>query len=649
MKIKSIIIYSHDGRKRELRFNLDGLNIITGRSSTGKSTLSDIIEYCMGESTFNVPEGIIRDKVSWFGVIYQFAQDEVLVAKPTPAAKHVSCSMAMLRRGNNLTVPEFEELSVNSDDDAVVTTLSNLLGIPENRTDVALEHSRSSYPVNIKHSFYYLFQKEGIITNKRQLLYRQDEQFQPQAIRDTLPILLGITSDDRYELGAKLRSAKRNLKLNAKLLEDARNFIDTSYGKGISLLSEAKAVGIAKSIGPPANAGEIIEKLREVSKWRPEAISEEDTGRISKLEKSLVTLRENRRGLERKLETALKYLEKADGFTSEAGEQKDRLSSIRALPSDPETGEWQWPFSEKNLGMTTPIAEALLNELSSLENEMKTVIGSRPRLEAYISELTASLDRVKQEIREREIELSASIAADEEIKEMKTRQSAAARVVGRISYFLESARSEDETSSLEAEQERLKQLIGELKQKIGIDDIEDRLASALNNISSKVTQYIRELKAEFSEYPFRFDLAQLTVIADRPERPITMSPTGGGENHLAYHLAAVLALHYFASKNGRPLPRFLLIDQPSQVYFPSENTYKAADGSIQRTESDADIVAVRKLFQFLLNYTEIENPGFQIIVTEHANLRDSWFQNSLVDEVWRKPPALVPEDWPIRT
>ncbi|HUV79451.1 MAG TPA: DUF3732 domain-containing protein [Candidatus Bathyarchaeia archaeon] len=298
--------------------------------------------------------------------------------------------------------------------------------------------------------------------------------------------------------------------------------------------------------------------------------------------------------------------------------------------------------------MTTPIAEALLNELNSLENEMKTVIGSRPRLEAYISELTASLDSVKQDIRKREIELSASIAADEEIKEMKTRQSAAARVVGRISYFLEGARSEDETSALEAEQERLEQLIGELKQKIGIDDIEDRLASALNNISSKVTQYIRELQAEFSEYPFRFDLAQLTVIADRPERPVTMSRTGGGENHLAYHLAALLALHYFASKNGRPLPRLLLIDQPSQVYFPSENTYKEADGSIIRTEAGADIVAVRRLFQFLLNYTEKENPGFQIIVTEHANLRDSWFQDSLVEEAWSKPPALVPEDWPIR-
>ena len=64
MKIKSIHIYSHDGRRRDLQFKVDGLNVITGRSSTGKSALSEIIEYCMGRSTFNVPEGVMRDKVA---------------------------------------------------------------------------------------------------------------------------------------------------------------------------------------------------------------------------------------------------------------------------------------------------------------------------------------------------------------------------------------------------------------------------------------------------------------------------------------------------------------------------------------------------------------------------------------------------------
>lgn len=158
MKIKSIHIYSHDGQRRDLQFKVDGLNVITGRSSTGKSALSEIIEYCMGRSTFNVPEGVIRDKVAWFAVIYQFDGEQVLVAKPTPRGGGASCGTAMLRRGSELRAPAFDELVETSDDEAIVSLLSRLVGIPENRTDVAIEHSRDSFDANIKHTFYYLFQ-----------------------------------------------------------------------------------------------------------------------------------------------------------------------------------------------------------------------------------------------------------------------------------------------------------------------------------------------------------------------------------------------------------------------------------------------------------------------------------------------------------
>jgi hypothetical protein len=47
-----------------------------------------------------------------------------------------------------------------------------------------------------------------------------------------------------------------------------------------------------------------------------------------------------------------------------------------------------------------------------------------------------------------------------------------------------------------------------------------------------------------------------------------------------------------------------------------------------------------------LRFAEKDAPGFQINVTEHANLRDDWFQDALVEIPWTKPPALVPDDWP---
>lgn len=645
MKIRSIHIFSHDGQRRDLGFKVDGLNVITGRSSTGKSALSEIIEYCMGRSSFNVPEGVIRDKVAWFAVIYQFETEQVLVAKPTPPSGGASCSTAMLRRGTHLQVPDFNELEVNADDDSIVELLSRLLHIPENRTEVSLEQSRDSYDANIKHTFYYLFQKQGLVANKDQLFYRQNEAYQPQAIRDTLPILLGVSSHDRYELESRLRAAQRDLRINSKQLVRARDAVETSNEQAIGLYSEARTVGvIGNTEGDPRVEG-IIDALRVSLSWKPEAMPDDDGSRISLLEEELSQLRQDRRDAQTRIDAARQFAKRAGGYETEAAEQIDRLVSIKAFPKNPDSGEWQWPFCERNLALDSPVAAVLLNELESLDKELRIATGQRPKLEAYLTELADEANGLADAIKQKEAELAAAISANELIAQMTTRTNAAARVVGRISLFLETLLPNEDIARLEAENRRLNNKVKQLEEKIGADDSNERLTSILNNISTHVSRYIQQFEAEFSPYPARLNLPQLTIIFDRPERPVPMSRTGGGENHLAYHLSALLALHLFSAQNNRPIPRFLLIDQPTQVYFPSEQVYRDADGSVQKTESDADLEAVHRLFTLLLKFTEEDVPGFQLIVTEHANLRDQWFQDALVEQPWTKPPALVPEGW----
>ena len=646
MKIKSIHLYSKDGQRRDVTFEIEGLNVITGRSSTGKSAISDIIEYCMGRSSFNVPEGVIRDKVAWFAVLFQFAKEQVLVAKPTPPGGGESCSTAMYRRGANVKIPQLHELDQNSDDEAVESLLSRLLGIPENRTEVALDNSRSSYDANIKHTHYFLFQKQTLVANKDQLFYRQNEAFQPQAIKDTLPILLGVSTNERYELEAKLRVAQRELKLSAKLLEQARNTVEIAQQKAIGLYSEAQAVGILSSLAEQTNPTDIIESLRAVLTWKPNSIPDSDSGRIGRLEREILDLRKERRESQGRVDAARQFAKKAGGFESEAGEQRDRLASIKAFPKNPSTGEWQWPFCEQNLAMESPLAGVLLKELKSLDEELEVVVGERPKLDAYLVELEKKVANLAASIADKETELAAAIAANELLFQMGSRNNAAARVVGRVSLFLENLVSNTELQKRETEHRRIKGKVDLFEKQIDADNSQDRLISILSNISAQMVRFIDGFEAEFRKVPARLDLSKLTVVFDRPERTVPMSRTGGGENHLAYHLSALLALHWFAAKNHQPIPQFLLIDQPTQVYFPSEKVYKAADGSVEKTEEDADLTAVRRLFAFLLNYTKEEVPGFQIIVTEHANLRDQWFQDALVEEPWSKPPSLVPADWP---
>jgi len=645
MNIRDIIIYSHSGEMRRISFKINGLNIVTGGSSTGKSALSDIVEYCMGRSDFNIPEGPIRDKVTWYAVIYQFAGEQVLIAKPVPSTNASSCSRAMIRRGATVEPPPFTELRQNADDATVVSLLSDLLEIPANRTDVPQEHSRGSYTATIKHTYFYLFQKQGLIANKEQLFHRQNEPFMPQTIKDTLPILLGVAPDDRLEIEFKLRAARRGLKIAQKQLSEAEQFSEQLSTRALGLLSEAQQVGILAR-GPAPKATKVaLDTLSEITRWKPAPVPDEETRRISELEDDIAAIRKERVAVNETLRATQLFAEKEDGFKTEAQEQKSRLESIHALPIGTDSGDWQWPFAPANLGLDTPIGESLIHELRSLDRELETVVGERPHLEEFTQGLESQILDLNQRLRSKEEELAAAIAANAAIAEMGNRNAAAARAVGRISLFLETYRPDDDLAGLKARVEELQAQVGQLERDSGVDDSEERLASILNLISNRISRYVAELEAEFSEYPFRLDLSQLTVVADRPERPVPMNKTGGGANHLAYHLGAMLALHHFTSNNRKPMPSFLFLDQPTQVYFPSEQIYKSASGSVEETERDSDLEKVRKLFAMLHRFAREESQGFQVIVTEHANLRDEWFQDSIVEVPWTKPPALVPENW----
>ena len=171
--------------------------------------------------------------------------------------------------------------------------------------------------------------------------------------------------------------------------------------------------------------------------WKPEQTHEDDGTRISALEHEIESLRKDRSDVQNRIDAARRFAKRTRGYENEATEQLDRLSSIKALPKNPDTGEWQWPFSERNLALESPVAKVLLNELNSLDAELRIATGQRPRLDAYQKELDDELRAVSDTIREKETELSAAFAANEVIAQMGTRNAAAARVVGRISLFLE--------------------------------------------------------------------------------------------------------------------------------------------------------------------------------------------------------------------
>ncbi|MDO8706823.1 MAG: DUF3732 domain-containing protein [Sulfuricaulis sp.] len=127
-----------------------------------------------------------------------------------------------------------------------------------------------------------------------------------------------------------------------------------------------------------------------------------------------------------------------------------------------------------------------------------------------------------------------------------------------------------------------------------------------------------------------------SINADSARRP-----------QFSYHIAVLLGLHqYFLTLAHSPVPSFLVMDQPSQVYFSKRVTVRDGQITEEPRLPDEDIEAVQKAFQVLGNVVGAAKGKLQVIVLDHA-ARDVWggIANIVEVEEWRGGHTLVPEEW----
>ena len=115
---------------------------------------------------------------------------------------------------------------------------------------------------------------------------------------------------------------------------------------------------------------------------------------------------------------------------------------------------------------------------------------------------------------------------------------------------------------------------------------------------------------------------------------------GSGENWVGYHLLAHIALHKWFRLKERPVPGFLILDQPSQAYYPPEQD---SEGSLDGL-ADEDQTAVERLFRLISDAAGELAPNLQIIVMDHADLNRDWFEDAVVER-WRRGKKLIPQSW----
>jgi hypothetical protein len=636
-RIRDLYLYGRRIDKvQEINFKVGDLNIITGASATGKSAFLQIIEYCLGSNGFHVPAGVIRDNVEKYAIAIETSQGVFVCARDEPQMGRTTTTVMHISLYLGEGPPDRSFLEPNMDLNSAIAYLSQLAGIDENITSNA-GGSRREFSATIRHAMFFTMQGQGEVANPNILFHSQNEEYIPQAIRDVFPYFVGAVDAQTVRKRERLRTLRRELRDLKRRVNDDEQVRGPS-GRASSLLAECEAVGLLSSRLAIGGDEDIVQTLAEVVA-QPTDIVPADEDRSRTILDELGAARTQIRAelsQARSESTNLRSLLTAHvEFSTEAADQSSRLQTIDLFRRHDSGSTGECPLCQSALAEPIPAVSDIRQQLNRLDSELASVRDNTPNLQSLIAEAESRVQEAGQRLRQNQLEIDQVAATQDRISQIRDAAISRAVVRGRVSLYLESLSPRVERGFLEARITELQSEEAAILTELDEDESRSRLDSALSRIGLHMNQVVTDLRTEYAGVPVRLDLRRLTVVVDTTSGATPLSELGSGANWLAYHLAALIGMHRFFREQQRPVPRFLILDQPSQVYFPQDPT-------VDVDVSDEDTQAVERVFRCLYDFARSES-GVQIIVVDHADLPQQWFADSVRARF--RGEGLIPDWW----
>lgn len=638
-----------------------GVNIITGRSSTGKSALIEIFDYCFGSSDFTVPEGVITDCAEIYFVVMQVNESCLVLARRKAELQH-----AFIKLETDLSVVDSTDTFVSDYFEAEYfvplpdfrKTLRGYFGSNIQITDIDESKEARRYRGNRKkptpsvRSFTsFMLQHQNLVANKHAIFYRFDEKEKREQAIDHFKVFVGF-ADQEYFLKKQeletLNIERKRIELQIPKQEDIK-------AKKKEQINDAQKEYVAIS-GREFNLGDLDLAISSPQIFLNAArshsvdviaISEEHAKLKLESERTLAQLTAQYRTQQNLIKDIESSIEFAENYRNSA--------STTIVPQNADLYVSECPFCHKHHDSIEQQANKLVSAIDWLNDELQR---SHYSLDSFREDLRTARDRrneIKEAIQNEEKTIQKLDAHIKDLENYRTQHELALRAKLKIeSYFEELlGKPYQELEKKLAElTKQIKKISKDLKDKY---NIKKQLEEAGEQIAKYMAEITPSLDFEDSYKPIqlRFSLETFDLWNKKDKRNVYLRSMGSGANWLSCHIALFLSLNRYFCELGEKcaVPTTLFFDQPSQVYFPSvldvgeefsAEEIAAKEGSTRKRPVDADVTAVTNLYSELIRFckdtrenTEIEP---QIIVTDHADklqLPGDYDFESFVRARWR--------------
>lgn len=632
--IHKILVFGKGNEIRDVEFK-SGLNIITGDSKTGKSALIEIVDYCLFSSRSTIPKGIIDNFAELFAVILKVSDKYISIARPNSSNGKGGDIYLRFETDDkfltNLNIEYFTSIQTKKLKDAQ-EEVERHLGLSTSDTIVdGEEDKRNAGKVTLRSMVSLLFQHQNLIANKHSIFYRfEDFNKRKKTIAD-FPILIGWESNEYFLIRRELEQKRKELRIEEKLIERLK-INDEELSDKLRAILKSYFV----FIGMELEDGLSLKQLKDISNNLPTVSINSYSNSNLKLE--IERKKSDRFALQEMLSEKEILLRELSNNNELSHKYAKRLRSIdHILNEEKKEDSLKCPVCSNQVAEIIETVKSLSESKTKLMNELSKIGTYEIDNSEQIESLQKDRDSLKRQIGTFSLEIKRIEEQDEIFVKNKSLVEQAHVLKGATDANIMQLVKQNTMVKGSSSIDELKEKIKWLQEKLEGFDISKKIKEAESFLADRMTSICEKLDFETELKPGRlqFSLDDFTFYYHFNEKEkIYLSEMGSGANWLACHLSIFIALLHLNCKSKKSsIPAFLLIDQPSQVYFP--RAYKDLEDS--EGDLDENIKQVKNIFTVLkdeLNIIE-KDCGFmpQIIVMDHA---DETEFSAYVRKRWKK-------------